>query len=185
MKTPNNTIPDTRDDEAWRRRLAGLARERSPSDAVWTRIAADINALKVPDSVGAPPALRSRSGGRRPRRRQAWLQWGGASAALLLALLLGLGQTDAPQQSAPAGALAQLLPREAAALEREYAAAFAQLEPAVPGPWQAGLDALSMESRRLHAALLEQPDQPRLLRELKRLHDLRLELLRQGQQRAA
>jgi hypothetical protein len=55
----------------------------------------------------------------------------------------------------------------------------------VPGPWQAGLDALSMESRRLHAALLEQPDQPRLLRELKRLHDLRLELLRQGQQRAA
>lgn len=185
MNAQHKPFPDTLDDEAWRRRLAGLARERSPSEAVWTRIAAGLDAPSVPASGGALPAVRPRSGARRPRRRQTWLQWGGASAALLLALLLGLGQTDAPQQSAPAGALAQLLPREAAALEREYAAAFAQLEPARAGPWQAGLDALSIESRRLHAALLDQPDQPRLLRELKRLHDLRLELLRQGQQRAA
>jgi len=98
-----------------------------------------------------------------------------ACASLLLVVLLGLPQAPGPTPSSP---LDQLLVREAAALDRQYAAAYAQFERApTPSALQPGLDALTAETARVHAALMESPRQQRLFDELKRLHERRLQLL--------
>lgn len=156
-------------------RLRALRGERAPTRELWPQIAAQLPARSAFSATsGSVPAsaLQARP---RHRRRGRVLSALAACASLVLVVLLGLPQGPA---SAPPSPLDQLLVREAAALDRQYAAAYAQFERGpVPAALQPGLVALSAETARVHAALLESPRQQRLFDELKRLHERRLQLL--------
>jgi hypothetical protein len=166
---------DTPESTELQQRLRALRSERSPTRELWPGIAAQLPARPAlaPSCASVPAsALRARP---RYRRRGRLLSALAACASLVLVVVLGLPQGPA---SAPPSPLDQLLVREAAALDRQYAAAYAQFERGpMPPALQPGLVALSAEAARVHAALLESPQQQRLFDELKRLHERRLQLL--------
>ncbi|WP_395787470.1 hypothetical protein [Aquimonas sp.] len=170
---------DNRLDAPLLRALQSLAVERSPQRELWPGIAARIGVPVDTGSVGATAALAPslRRASRRPRRAR-MLQTVSACAALVLVAVLALPQS----RLAPAGdRLSELLLRNAEALDREYAAAFVQLgEADVPAPLRPGLLALDAESARIRSALQQQPQQTRLLEQLKRTHERKLRLLRRG-----
>lgn len=179
-----NTTGTDQDDRAWRDRLraADVAPAHTPD--LWPAIAARLEP-RLPTHGSVPL---SALGTRRSRplvRRRAILQSAFASACLLMLVVLALPlRPPAVDGSAPLALqhpLDLLLLREADALDREYAAAFAQFEGApVSSAFEPGLQALDAEGRRLHAALEQSPHQLRLLEELRRVHERRLQLLRRG-----
>ena len=178
---PNEPIPSASDadDKALQRALSALAVERSPGSDLWPEIAARLDP-RIPMTAPLPSA-RTAWTARRPRRR-ALLQSLAACAALLAVLVLALPQSpsNVPHQ-AQADPFDRLLIGEALALDREYAAAFAQFEDApLPAPLRPGLRALETESARVRALLVSQPQQMRLLNELRELHERRLRLLKRG-----
>ena len=188
-----NRLPEHDDDLGWRERLHADPPTPKHAPDLWHGIAARMSA-RQPDAlhhpIGAPAAaLRSTSSSHHRRRRTVALSLL-ANACLLAVVVMGVqappepGLAPAPMTSAHP--LDTLLLREAAALEREYAAAFAQFEDApLAAALQPGLQALDAEGRHLHAALSEHPQQARLLDELRRVHQRRLDLLRRGIERNA
>lgn len=174
------TQPDPdHEDLRWRDRLRALelAPQRTPD--LWPAIA---ERLQPQVHVGGPPAAALSPRGANRRRRRSLLQSMLACACLLMLVVLGLPRQQLVQQTdlplAATHPLDTLLLREAEALEREYAAVFAQFESASVAPaFNPGLQALALESRRLHAALQLSPQQPKLLTELRRVHERRLSLL--------
>jgi hypothetical protein len=170
------------EDLRWRERLRALELAPQQTPDLWPAIAAR---LQPHAYAGTVPAAALSTPSARRRRRRGLLRSLLACACLLMLVVLGLPRQDANHDAAPRMAgmhpLDTLLLREADALEREYAAAFAQFEAApLPTAFQPGLQALALESRRLHAALRLSPQQPRLLVELRRIHERRLGLLLRG-----
>jgi hypothetical protein len=186
-----NRFPDHDDDLAWRERLRADAPMPQRTPDLWPGIAAQlpVQGLDARARVGSVPAAALRSARvSRWRRRRAVAASLLASACLLALIALGLPFQElarvAPSPMAQTHPLDTLLLREAEGLEREYAAAFAQFEGApLPAALQPGLQALDVESQRIHAALAEHPRQSRLLDELRRLHQRRLDLLLRGIER--
>lgn len=166
---------DTPEDRALQQRLRALRGERSPGRELWPEIAARLPPRDALNAISGSVPAGALGNRLRHRRRGRVLSALAACASLVLVVLLGLPQAPAPT---PASPLDQLLVREAAALDRQYAAAYAQFERApTPPALRPGLEALSAETARVHAALLESPRQQRLFDELKRLHERRLQLL--------
>jgi hypothetical protein len=169
MATPESSSPSPS--------LQGLRTDRSPRRDLWPQIAARLEPRQptaaVRPSLEAVLPKRARS-----HRRRRWLPSLVACAALLLVAVLGVPRLQPVPPADPLQALDQLLVREAAALERQYAAAYAQFEHAPPPEaLQPGLQALREETARVHAALMQNPRQLRLFDELRRLHERRLQLL--------
>jgi hypothetical protein len=178
---PKPTAPAA-DEIALRQALSALAVERRPGADLWPAIAARLEPHQAATAAPAGALSPTRGASRRPPRRRALLQSLAACAALLAVLVLALpwhqSKTSLQAQSDPYD---RLLIGEALALDREYAAAFAQFEgAALPAPLQPGLIALEQESARVRALLVNQPQQTRLLHELRELHERRLRLLKRG-----
>lgn len=188
-----NRLPEQDDELGWRERLRAAAPMPARTPDLWPGIAARLPAQApyAQSPAHSVPAAALRSVRTVPRRRRRSLALSLlASASLLAVVLLGVPvkplSGPAPAPMANAHPLDTLLLREAEALEREYAAAFAQFEGApLPAALKPGLQALDQEGRRLHAALAEHPRQARLLDELRRLHQRRLDLLLRGIERHA
>ncbi|SDD62749.1 hypothetical protein [Aquimonas voraii] len=188
-----NRLPEHDDELGWSERLRAAAPMPARTPDLWPDIAARLaqqDAQASNPAHGVPAAaLRSvRTASRRRHRTFALSLL--ASACLLAVVVLGVLVQHppdlAPAPMASAHPLDTLLLREAEALEREYAAAFAQFEGApLPAALQPGLQALDLEGRRISAALAEHPRQARLLDELRRVHQRRLDLLRRGIERHA
>lgn len=173
-------------DRAWRARLQGAAPQPAFTPDLWPAIAARLEPRASLPHIGSAPLAAIADAARRGRaRRRTRLQSLLAVACLLM--LVVLAAPLRPLQPEPEASLAQahpldtLLLREAEGLEREYAAAFAQFEGApLPAAYAAGLQALDIEGRRIHDALLHSPDQAQLLDQLRRVHERRLQLLRRS-----
>lgn len=173
-------------DRAWRARLQGAAPQPAFTPDLWPAIAARLEPRASLPHIGSAPLAAIADAARRGRaRRRTRLQSLLAVACLLM--LVVRAAPLRPLQPEPEASLAQahpldtLLLREAEGLEREYAAAFAQFEGApLPAAYAAGLQALDIEGRRIHGALLHSPDQAQLLDQLRRVHERRLQLLRRS-----
>ncbi len=188
-----NRLPEHDDELGWKEHLRSAAPMPARTPDLWPGIAARLPAqtLDAQSPAHGVPAAALRSVRTAPRRRRQGLTLSLlASACLLAVVVLGVPvkplSGPAPGPMANAHPLDTLLLREAEALEREYAAAFAQFEGApLPAALKPGLQALDQEGRRLHATLAEHPRQARLLDELRRLHQRRLDLLLRGIERHA
>ena len=173
-------------DRYWRARLQPAAPQPALTPDLWPAIAARLEPRASPLPSGSVPLAAIAEAARRGRaRRRTRLQSLLAVACLLI--LVVLATPLRPLQPEPEASLARahpldtLLLREAEGLEREYAAAFAQFEGApLPEAYAAGLQALDIEGRRIHSALLHSPDQAQLLDQLRRVHERRLQLLRRS-----
>lgn len=188
-----NRLPEHDDDLGWRKRLHAAAPMPEHTPDLWPGIGARVSA-RQPDALIHPlgvPAAALRSTRSAPRRRGRTVALSLlANVCLLAVVVMGVQAPPVPDLAPPPVAsvhpLDTLLLREAEALEREYAAAFAQFEDApLPAALQPGLQALDAESRRISAALAEHPRQARLLDELRRVHQRRLDLLLRGIERHA
>lgn len=173
-------------DRDWRARLQPAAPQPAHTPDLWPAIAARLEPrASLPPSGSVPLAAIAEAARRGRARRRARLQSLLAVACLLL--LVVLATPLRPLRPEPEASLARVHPldtlllREAEGLEREYAAAFAQFEGApLPEAYAAGLQALDIEGRRIHSALLHSPDQAQLLDQLRRVHERRLQLLRRS-----
>ncbi len=155
-----NTDTDSNDRLRWQ--LRALQRELPPSRDLWPGIATRIAA--TPQSPPRP-AESPRSAWRR------FTPWASAASVLLLAgLLWRTGALEAPRE-------APLLPREAAAMTRDYQGALAQLPPAPTSPEVAGaLEDLDRSAQQIRSALDAHPDARFLLDKLRRTYARRLAL---------
>jgi len=173
-------------DRDWRARLQPAAPQPAYTPDLWPAIAARLEPhASLPPSGSVPLAAIAEAARRGRARRRARLQSLLAVACLLM--LVVVATPLRPLQPEPEAAVARVHPldtlllREAEGLEREYAAAFAQFEGApLPEAYSAGLQALDIEGRRIHSALLHSPDQAQLLDQLRRVHERRLQLLRRS-----
>ncbi|MCG6117758.1 MAG: hypothetical protein MEQ07_06140 [Aquimonas sp.] len=163
-------IPPEHDDAGWRalgRQLTEHAQPDASTDS-WPALAAQL-----------PPRTATRSTPAR-RSRQLWL---GAVAAAL-ALMVG-GQLHEPPPR-PIDPAAEVLLREAQALEREFSGAYRLLsQTPQPDEIRSALQQLEREGQAIHAALEQQPGSQRLFDQLRRTHELRLRLLLRGSELAA
>lgn len=186
-----NTSPIDDEDRRWRERLRAAEPMPARTPDLWPAIAARLEPRTSARSSGGVPqaALAEAVKRHRPRRRsrvQSLLAMACLLMLVVLAVPLNRSMPDQSSAQAQPHPLDTLLLREAEGLEREYAAAFAQFEGApLPEAFEPGLQALDVEGRRIHAALTHSPDQPRLLDELRRVHERRLQLLRRSLEIAA
>jgi len=166
-------------DETLAARLRELPTQRTPPEAVWTAIAADIAAPAADPITAAAPvvALSSRQ---RPRWR-APLAWAMAASVALLAVLLMPRQAPTPDPVAVTSAppSTAVLVHQADAMAGEYRQAIASLPTTeVPADLRPALHELDASAAAIRVALGQQPDAEFLLNQLRRTYAKRLELTR-------
>lgn len=174
------------EDRRWQARLRAADLSPSHTPDLWPAIAAQLEPhSQTQRTSSVPPAALAGITRHRRLRRRSLIQSMVAAACLVMLVVLALPLKTPVREGASLFAQAHpldtLLLREAEGLQREYAAAFAQFEGApMPAAFAPGLLALDREGQRIHAQLTLSSDQPRLLDELRRVHERRLQLLRRG-----
>lgn len=164
-------------DETLAARLRQLPSQRTPPEAVWNAIAADIVApahAARPITQAAPVVALS------SRQRPRWpapLGWAMAASVVLMAVLLLPRQALTPGPVAAPSA--PVLVRQADAMAGEYRQAIASLPATeVPADLRPVLHELDASAAAIRVALVQQPDAEFLLNQLRRTYAKRLELTR-------
>ncbi len=205
MKKEETTHPASgdHDDARLRWQLRGMRQDLPAQRDLWPQIAARITSPRMTSPrmtsscTTSSPAGPARAGSTvaRPQRRPRALRWAPLALAASLLIAVGMawqlrplprGMTPVPVQStqSPARlASARLLPREADAMAREYAAALHELQAATPQQIHphaetAALQELDRSAGQIRDALRRDPGARFLFERLRRTYAQRLALTR-------